>query len=208
MHVRSNSFTPYSFLDARLAFGTHHATEHVALSENRNPHLAWSGVPEGTMSFALICHDPEVPTVGTDVNQEGRTVPIDLPRADFFHWVVADLPASLSEIVEGSHSEGITARGKPSGKSAHGGQQGLNDYTNWFAGDADMGGSYFGYDGPCPPWNDERVHAYVFTVFALDCSSVGLSNAFTGADLREAMSGHILARASITGLYKINPHAS
>jgi phosphatidylethanolamine-binding protein (PEBP) family uncharacterized protein len=38
----------------------------------------------------------------------------------------------------------------------------------WFAGDNDMRGDYYGYDGPCPPWNDEIVHRYVFTLFALD----------------------------------------
>jgi hypothetical protein len=42
-------------------------------------------------------------------------------------------------------------------------RQGVNDYTGWFANDPDMAGEYYGYDGPCPPWNDERVHTYVFT---------------------------------------------
>ena len=51
---------------------------------------------------------------------------------------------------------GVTPRGKSGPDSAGGTRSGLNGYTEWFAGDADMGGQYFGYDGPCPPWNDER----------------------------------------------------
>ena len=49
-------------------------------------------VPAGTRSFAIICHDPDVPSQGDDVNQEGRVVPATLPRVDFFHWVLVDLP--------------------------------------------------------------------------------------------------------------------
>ena len=207
MHVRSDSFKPYDTLDTRLCFAEHDPATHVTLSPNRNPHLAWSGVPEGTKSFALICYDPEVPSAGDDVNQEGRTVPLDLPRVDFFHWVVADLPASLREIAEGSHSDGVTARGKPAGPTPDGGVQGLNDYTGWFAGDADMGGDYCGYDGPCPPWNDERVHAYRFQIYAVDVVSLGLSGTFSGAELREALKGHVLAMGEVVGLYHINPDA-
>ena len=207
MHVRSDSFKPYATLPGPLVFAVHDAETHVSLSDNRNPHLAWSGVPEGTRSFALLCCDPDVPTVGDDVNQEGKTVPLDLPRADFFHWVLCDLPADLREIAEGSHSSGVTAKGKPPGPTPSGGLSGINDYTNWFAGDPDMAGDYGDYDGPCPPWNDERVHGYTFSVYALDVASLGLSGSFTGADVRKAMEGHVLASGSITGLYAINPDA-
>jgi Raf kinase inhibitor-like YbhB/YbcL family protein len=128
-------------------------------------------------------------------------VPIDLPRVDFFHWVLCDLPASVHTIAEGAHSDGITAKGKAPGVSVDGGVQGANDYTSWFAGDADMGGDYGGYDGPCPPWNDPRIHGYRFQVFALDTPSLGLSGAFTGHDVRAAMAGHVLAQSELTGLY-------
>jgi len=205
MHLRSDSFKPYDRLDTRLAFGEHHPETNISLAGNRNPHLAWSGVPEGTKSLVLLCWDPDVPTVGDDVNQTDRTVPLDLLRADFFHWVTCDLPAGLSEIAEGSHSESVTARGKAPGPTVQGGLQGINDYTNWFAGDADMAGDYAGYDGPCPPFNDERVHGYRFAVYALDTETLGLSGSFTGADVRAAMAGHVLDSAMIVGLYAINP---
>lgn len=205
MHLRSDSFTPWTHLHPRLGFCSFDESSHVTLSGNRNPHLAWSGVPEGTESFALICVDGDVPSEGSRVNQEGMTVPIDLPRVDFFHWVVADLPAGLSEIAEGSHSAGVTPRGKAPGPTPDGGVQGINDYTGWFAGDADMAGDYGGYDGPCPPWNDERMHGYRFIVYALDVASLGLSGRFTGAELRAAMAGHVLGSAELTGLYTLNP---
>ncbi|MBW1878736.1 MAG: YbhB/YbcL family Raf kinase inhibitor-like protein [Deltaproteobacteria bacterium] len=206
MYLRSDSFKPYDYLDSRLAFGKHHETDHFQFAENKNPHLAWSDVPEGTKSFALLCYDPDVPSVGTDVNQEGKTVPLDLQRVDFFHWVVANLPADLLEIAEGSHSDGVTAAGKAPGPSPSGGLQGINDYTGWFAGHEQMGGNYGGYDGPAPPWNDERVHGYRFMVCALD-AVLDLEGTFTGQDLIEAMGPHILDRAELIGLYAINPDA-
>lgn len=207
MHVRSDSFAPYAFIDEKYAFGKHDAASHFAFSDNVSPHLAWDGVPEGTRSLVVICVDNDVPTVGDDVNQEGRTVPVDLPRAPFYHWVLVDLPATLREIPEGSHAGGVTPRGKPAGPSPSGGLQGQNDYTGWFAGHPDMGGEYHGYDGMAPPWNDERVHGYRFKVFALDVPSLGLTGSFTGAEVRAAMEGHILADGEVVGLYAINPDA-
>ncbi len=205
MHLRSDSFKPYARMDTRLAFGKHDPDTHFTFAGNRNPHLAWSGAPEGTRSFVVICVDNDVPSVGDDVNQEGRTVPLDLPRAPFFHWVLIDLKASVTEIAEGSHSEAVTAKGKMGGPSPSGGLQCRNSYTDWFAGHPDMGGIYCGYDGPAPPWNDERMHGYRFAVYALDKPALGLSPGNTGADVLAAMQGHVLAQAEIIGLYAINP---
>jgi Raf kinase inhibitor-like YbhB/YbcL family protein len=146
-----------------------------------------------------------VPSRGDDVNQEGRQVPADLPRVDFFHWVLVNLPATLGEIAEGSHSAAVTPNGKPGPALADGSRHGINDYTGWFAGDGQMKGNYFGYDGPCPPWNDSIRHRYVFTVFALDVEQLPLEGAFTGQQARDAMAGHILAQASLTGTYSLNP---
>jgi Raf kinase inhibitor-like YbhB/YbcL family protein len=143
--------------------------------------------------------------VGTDVNQEGRTVPADLPRVNFYHWLLVDLPPSMSEIEAGTHSSGVTARGKSGPAAPGGGRHGLNDYTGWFQGDADMEGDYFGYDGPCPPWNDERLHHYTFTVYALDTGRAAVEGSFEAAELLEAMEGHILDQASLIGTYALNP---
>jgi Raf kinase inhibitor-like YbhB/YbcL family protein len=206
MELRSDSFPNDGSIPGEFAFCVPADEGHVALAPNRNPHFAWSGAPEGTRSFALICHDPDVPSRGDDVNQEGRTVPADLPRVDFFHWVLVDIPPSVTEIVAGSHSDGVTARGKPPGAAGREqGVQGINDYTGWFAGDEAMRGDYGGYDGPCPPWNDELLHHYHFTVYALDVESLGLSGSFTGQQALDAMAGHVLARASRVGTYTLNP---
>jgi Raf kinase inhibitor-like YbhB/YbcL family protein len=192
-------------IPGKFAFGVPAREGHVALSDNLNPAVAWANAPEGTKSFALICHDPDVPSSGEDVNQEGKTVPADLPRVDFFHWVLVDIPAGLSSIAEGADSAGVTAKGKAPGQTPHG-ITGINSYTDWFSGDADMGGNYGGYDGPCPPWNDSIMHHYHVTIYALDVATLDLTGPFTGADARAAMEGHLLGQASTVGTYSLNPN--
>ena len=174
------------------------------MGDNRNPRVSWTGAPAATSSFAVLCIDPDAPTDPTDVNVEGRTVSAAMPRADFTHWVLVDIAASVSAIDEGADSDGVTPKGKPVGSTPLG-VRGRNDYTAWFAGDADMGGTYGGYDGPCPPANDELVHHYVFTVYALDVESLGLSGDFGAAEVLAAMEGHVLEQASWTGTYTLNP---
>lgn len=205
MKIWSDDITAGARMPDEFCFCRPNAETHVELAPNRNPHLAWEGAPEGTQSYVVVMHDPDVPTVGDDVNQEERTVPHDLPRTDFFHWVLVDINANTTQITAGSHSDGITPRGKDGPDGPQETRHGTNDYTGWFAGDADMAGSYFGYDGPCPPWNDERLHRYCFTVFALDTDICGVSAEFTGADVREAIDGHVLDRASLEVTYSLNP---
>jgi len=209
MELSVHSFPDGAPIPGTFAFCVPDPENRVAMGANRNPHLTWSDPPEGTRSFALLCHDPDVPSVGDDVNQEGRTVPAELPRVDFFHWVLVNIPASLRELAEGADSSGITPRGKPTGPTPHG-LTGWNDYTGWFAGDAEMEGRYGGYDGPCPPWNDERLHHYHFTLYALDVESLPLpeSGDFGGAQARAAMEGHVLASASWVGSYTLNPEVA
>jgi len=205
MDLSTSSFEAGGVIPARFAFAEAHPVSRVALAGNVNPELSWGDVPIGTRSFALICHDPDVPSVGDDVNQPDREVPSDLPRVDFFHWVLVDLPASLGSIAEGEFSDGVVARGKSERSGPHGSRRGLNDYTDWFAGDPEMGGQYFCYDGPAPPWNDSIIHHYVFTLYALEVEHVDVEGDFTGPHVREAMAGHILAEASVIGTYTQNP---
>ncbi len=205
MKLTSASFADGGVIPAEFAFCAPDPKTHATLSRNRSPQLTWSGAPAATRSFAIVCHDPDVPSRGDDVNQEGRVVPRTLPRVDFFHWVLVDLPAAVTAVAAGEFASGVTPRGKPGPQAAHGARQGINDYTGWFASDASMAGDYYGYDGPCPPWNDEIPHRYVFTVYALDVERLALAAAFGGADLRRAIEGHVLAQASITGRYTLNP---
>ena len=176
---------------------------YVTMGENLNPAVRWTGAPEGTRSFAIVCVDPDVPSKPDDVNQEGRTVPAGLPRIDFYHWVLVDIPVTVTEIAEGADSRGITAGGKAAGPASTG-VRGINSYTDWFAGQEDMAGDYGGYDGPCPPWHDEIIHHYHFTVYALDVPSLGLPDRFGGAEAVEAVKRHVLAEATWTGTYTLN----
>ena len=205
MKIWSDSFSDGASIPAEFAFGVPAAEGHVALSTNRNPHLGWADVPEATRSFAVLCVDHSAPTVGDDVNQEGREVPADLPRADFAHWILVGLSSDARAVEPASHSEGVTPGGKPGPSAPGGALHGLNDYTAWFAGDPEMSGEYFGYDGPCPPWNDALVHEYSFTVYALGVERLELPAGFGLAAVKEAMSGHVLAEARIVGTYSLNP---
>ena len=208
MQLSSASFADGQAIPGEFAFAVPDATSRIKLSANRNPHLRWEGAPAGTRSFALLCCDPDVPSRGDDVNQDGRSVPASLPRVDFYHWVLVDLPAGTTEIRAGEYSNAVTPRGKPGPAAPHGARQGINDYAGWFAGDQDMSGDYYGYDGPCPPWNDELIHRYVFTVFALDVEQCEVSGRFGGADVLRAIEPHVLAQASLTGTYALNPQAA
>jgi len=205
MKLTSSSFEDGGAIPAEFAFCVADPKTHATLSKNRNPQLAWSDVPMGTKSFALICHDPDVPSRGDDVNKEGRTIPASLPRVDFFHWVLVDLSASMVGVSAAEFSSSVVPRGKAGPQATHGARQGINDYTAWFQADHDMAGDYYGYDGPCPPWNDAIAHRYVFTVFALDVARLALPERFGGKDVREAVRGHVLAQASLTGRYTLNP---
>ncbi|MEF7615449.1 YbhB/YbcL family Raf kinase inhibitor-like protein [Aquincola sp. MAHUQ-54] len=204
MKLWSNSWANGDRIPARYAAGRLDAAGGVGFSDNVNPHLAWSDLPTGTRSLVLICHDFDVPSRGDDVNQADREVPADLPRVDFFHWLLVDLPPSLTQIAEGEFSNGFTPRGKPGPATLHGARHGLNDYTGWFAANPDMAGQYFGYDGPFPPFNDSLVHHYVFTLYALSVERLGVEGAFTGAQVRQALTPHVLGEVMHSGTYTLN----
>jgi Raf kinase inhibitor-like YbhB/YbcL family protein len=205
MKLSSTAFADNQRIPSEYAFCAPDPGAHVTLSRNRNPPLAWGELPPGTRSLALICHDRDVPSKGDDVNKEGRAIPASLPRVDFYHWVLVDLAPDAGPIQVGEFSDGVTARGKKGPGGPRDTRQGINDYTMWFASDKDMSGDYFGYDGPCPPWNDTIPHRYVFTLYALDVAKCAVSGTFKGADVQAAIKGHVLAQASVTGVYSLNP---
>lgn len=202
MRIHSDSFEPGQPIPARYAAGAPDG-----FGGNRNPHLAWDDVPEGTRAFALLCIDPDAPTDPSLAGKDGVEIPVEHPRGPFVHWVMVDLASELRSIAEGSASDGVTKGGKRMPPGPDGARQGLNDYTGWFAGDPDMAGDWFGYDGPYPPPNDLRTHRYFFRLFALDVAQLELPERFTAGDVQRAMQGHVLAEASVWGSYALHPQA-
>ncbi len=204
--VTSSAFANGDPIPERFAFCAPCAENHSKMSNNISPALSWTGSPDGTKSFAVICVDVDVPTIFDDVNSEERTIPADQPRQDFFHGLLVDVPASITSLAEGAESEGLVAKGKSPGRVAHG-IRGINDYTMFMASNPDMAGDYGGYDGPCPPWNDELLHHYEFRVYALDVESLGLGadGSFRGPDVMAALAGHVLAMGKLVGTYTQNP---
>jgi Raf kinase inhibitor-like YbhB/YbcL family protein len=205
MKLWSDSWASGESIPMRFAAGRPDGAGGATFSDNLNPHLAWSDVPPAARSLVLICHDFDVPSRGDDVNQPGREIAAELPRIDFFHWVLVDLPPLPASISEGEFSRGFTARGKPGPQARGGARHGLNDYTGWFAPDPAMAGNYFGYDGPFPPVNDSLVHHYVFTLYAVSVPRLPLEGIFGGAQVREKLAGRVLAEATLSGTYTLNP---
>ena len=213
MRLWSDSFTEGGLIPPECAFAVIDPDTHVRFSSNRNPHLAWDDVPTGTQSLVLLCRDIDAPSVDTDVNKEGREIPMELPRTDFYHWTLVDIPVAMRSVTQGMFSELVTPHGKSGplvpfavkNGTEHQLRQGINDYTSWFLNDPGMAGEYYGYDGPCPPWNDQRVHTYLFCLYAIDVPQLALEGRFTGAEARRAIRGHILDEAQIFGVYSLNP---
>ncbi|MCG8556357.1 MAG: YbhB/YbcL family Raf kinase inhibitor-like protein [Proteobacteria bacterium] len=207
MEIWSDSFENGQPIPARYAFGKPHPTSHVQLSDNVNPHIAWSDLPVGTRSLALLCVDVDVPSKPDAVNKEGMTVPAKLARVDFYHWILVDLAPEGGPLQEGEFSSAVTAKGKPGPEGPRGTRQGVNSYREWFERDPSMTGDYFGYDGPCPPWNDERVHHYDFRLYALDVPRCPAEGNLRGPEVLVAIQGHILDKALLVGSYQIYPEA-
>ncbi|RRN59301.1 YbhB/YbcL family Raf kinase inhibitor-like protein [Pseudoxanthomonas sp. SGNA-20] len=199
MRIWSDSFPAGGPIAAEFALGAIDG-----FGGNRNPHLAWDGVPEGTRSLVLLCIDPDAPTVPETVGREDMEIPVEQPRTEFVHWAMVDIAPAVVAIEAGSCSDRPTRGGKRQPPGPEGARQGLNDYTGWFAGDAHMGGDYYGYDGPYPPFNDARVHRYFFRLFALDVPRLDVPDRFTAADALRAMQGHVLGEAAVHGTYTLN----
>lgn len=206
--IHSNSIQAGGVIAPEFAFGKAGSGDQpIALAGNRNPHFAWSGAPLETQAFALVCIDTDAPTKPDDVNKKDRLVPADLPRGEFAHWLLINVPAYILEVAEGACSDGITRHGKRAPQGPEHSRQGRNDYTGWFAADPVMAGEYFGYDGPCPPFNDSIVHHYHFRLYALSTANLKVPPVFDWAQLQRAMAGKVLDQVELVATYTINPDA-
>lgn len=178
-----------------------HATEPA---ENVSPSFSWSDVPAGTKSFVLLCRDPDVPADRAQINQPDVVIADDAPRSDLYHWVVIDLPADEIDLDEGAYShDDAPPAGVPT-QSLTTGRAGINDVRKR-AMEGNPGAGDARYDGPAPPWNDQRLHRYEFTLYALSVPSLELAFPFYASDVLTAMEGHVLDSATLTGVYTLNP---
>ena len=135
---------------------------------------------------------------GDDVNQEGRTVPARC-RVDFFHWVLVDLPASVLQIAEGEFSSDVTPRGKSGPRCSTEPVRASTTIPAGLPATATCAETTSATTVPAPV--ERRIrHRYVFTVFALDVERLPLDGKFGGQQVRDAMAGHILRQAAITGV--------
>ena len=135
--------------------------EHSRDGEDSHPALAWSDAPKGTRAFALIVDDP------------------DAPRGTWVHWVLYDIPETVTE---------LSASVAKAGRHPAGGTHGRNDSNE------------LGWSGPAPP-RGHGVHRYVFHLYALD-AKLGLPPGASRSEVDAAMKGHILAEAKRTGTYR------
>ena len=94
----------------------------------------------GAAAFAArgaLAANLSVPSVRMDMNQEGKTVPADLPRVTSYHWVLVDIPANVTEIPEAADADGAVPHDKPQ-TPAKFGVRGVNVFTNVFAANPQM----------------------------------------------------------------------
>jgi Raf kinase inhibitor-like YbhB/YbcL family protein len=150
LQVTSSVFTEGSAIPAK----------YTCDGDDISPPLKWSVVPQGAKSLALICDDP------------------DAPGGIWVHWVLYNIPATMTELPEGI----------PTSDSVLGSaRQGVTDFRR------------VGYGGPCPPRGNP--HRYFFKLYALD-TELSLKPKATKKDVVEAMRDHVLAEGQLMGTYK------
>jgi Raf kinase inhibitor-like YbhB/YbcL family protein len=171
---------------------------------NISPSVSWSRGPPATRSYALIMTDLDVPNDLSLINKPGVTISADTPRVPFIHWVLIDIPPSITALERGAEGNGFVPKGKPIGPAPHG-LRGANVYSHFYPAGSELAGIRGGYDGPCPPKNDSLPHRYVTRVYALDVTTLGLSGVFFGEDALKAMQGHVLAVGESEAKYSANP---
>jgi Raf kinase inhibitor-like YbhB/YbcL family protein len=125
--------------------------------QNVSPHLSWTPGPEGTASYAITCFDPDAPT-----------------GSGWWHWVVTDIPADITELAEGAALPGAA-------------RSWVNDY------------GYRGWGGPWPP--PGPAHHYQFRVVAVATERLDVPDDASSAAARLTVSFAALEDAAFTALF-------
>lgn len=152
---------------------------------NLSPELSWSGFPTETKSFAIVVVDPDVPAKFDDANQDGKIIAEDFPRQNFYHFVRIDIP-SLRTFIDDANTDKII------GKTL------INDFPSFVKDKPPE--SFAKYDGPCPPWNDKRLHHYHFTVYALNVTTLE-TKVKNAKDAISEIEKHAIAKGELVGTY-------
>lgn len=133
--------------------------------DNISPALLWENAPPGTKSFAVTSYDPAAPTGG-----------------GWWHWLIFDIPASVSALERGAGN--VKSSAAPKGS--------IQSITSF---------GQRGFGGSCPPQGNPP-HPYIFTVFALKVERLGLDAEATPAMVGYYLNTHLLAKASIIAYYR------
>lgn len=205
LKIKVDSIKNGGTIPTKYSFCMPAAQGHAGPGPNISPPISWSKGPKGTQSYVVILNDTDSPKTNRDrMNKDGMTVPNTSERQTFFHWVLVDIPSNVLSLKEGAESTARVAHGKPA-TPAEIGVRGRNMFTMAFASNDALKGDYFGYDGPCPPWNDETLLLYHFFVYAMSEKSLGLPAGFDGPAAMEAMKGKILAEGKLDATFTTNP---
>lgn len=205
LKVKVDSIKNGGAIPGKYALCVPAAQGHSAPGPDISPPISWSKGPGGTQSYVVMMTDTDSPKENRDkMNKEGMTVPSTTARQTFYHWVLVDIPAKVTSLKEGAESNARVPHGKPATPAAVG-VRGLNMFTVVFAANDAMKGKYYGYDGPCAPWNDENLHHHHFLVYALSVKTLNLPADFGGPEVMEAMKGKVLAEGKLDATYTQNP---
>ncbi len=185
--VTSTSIQNGAAIDPKFSYCTADGKDKTKPGGNISPQLEWSGAPDTTKSFAIVSFDPDVPTVFDDVNKVGKTLDENMPRMKFYHWVTTALPAKASKMLEGN------------GKSLSGSKLMVNDFAGFFKDKQPA--AFRGYDGPCPPFNDPKLHHYHFQVRALDIPELKARDGSNAKDVMAEIEAHTVAMGEIVGTF-------
>lgn len=156
--AQSQTAKPFKLVSAGIKEGKPVPDKYTCDGENVSPALTWSGVPAKTKSFAIIMDDP------------------DAPMGTFVHWVLYNVPGTMTSLEEKLDIEKIKAK------------DGLTSFGEQ------------GYNGPCPP--EGGPHRYIFKIFALD-KMITPKDEMDKEELLKEMKGHILGEATLTGLFRV-----